>query len=116
MRRRFAYALNSAMARRGWKAPDLAKEIGRDASTVARWANGETVPNILSVKPLSGALGVRPEFLYDPLPVPEYPIEDYLLAAADSGASEAHLRATTRRGTPAASTPPHRPAARARGA
>ena len=83
MRRRFAYALNAAMARRLWKAPDLAKAIGRDASTVSRWANGDSLPNLLMVRPLADALKVRPEFLFDPPEVPEYPLDRYLLEAAD---------------------------------
>jgi hypothetical protein len=50
MRRRLAYALNAAMAAKGWKSPDLAKAINRDASTVTRWANGDSVPNLLMTK------------------------------------------------------------------
>jgi transcriptional regulator with XRE-family HTH domain len=108
MRRRFAYALNSAMALKGWKAPDLAKAIGRDASTVTRWTNAETAPNLFTVKPLSAALGVRPEFLYDPPLVPEYPLADYLVdALADavaSGTEEGQRRGRQGPGTPAHTT------------
>lgn len=115
MRRRFAYALNSAMAVKGWKAPDLAKAIKRDASTTTRWVNGETVPSLLILKPLAAALGVRPDFLFDPPPVPDYPLSDYLVDALDdaaaSGAAEGKRRA---RSTP--DTPPHTPARRPRAA
>lgn len=82
LQRRFAYALNAAMASKGWKAPDLARAINRDPSTVDRWANGRAVPNIFTIKPISDALGVRPEFLYDPPPVPDYPLSDYLVQQA----------------------------------
>lgn len=106
MRRRLAYALNAAMGAKGWKSPDLAKAIGRDASTVTRWANGESVPNMLMTKSLAGALGVRPEFLFDPPEVPDYPLADFLLEAADSGAAEAHRRETTGPAREARDTPP----------
>lgn len=114
MRRRFAYALNAGMARKGWKAPDLAKALGRDASTVTGWAAGGTLPNLLMVRPLADALEVRPEFLFDPPAVPEYPLDQYLLDAADSGAEEGHRRATTRRPAEAPDTPPRRPERSAR--
>lgn len=115
MRRRFAYALNTAMARKGWKPPDLARAIKRDASTVARWANAETAPGIFMLKALSEALGVRPEFLFDPPPVPAYPLDDYLVAAADSGAEEGRRRATNSRGTGAPDTRRDTPSQRVRG-
>lgn len=97
LRRRFAYALRAAMAQKGWKAPELAKKIGRDASTVSRWTKEETVPDIFVLRALSDALGVRPEFLFDPPPVPEYPLSEYLVreatdAAVDEGARRARRR------------------------
>jgi transcriptional regulator with XRE-family HTH domain len=84
MQRRFAYALRAAMAQKGWKAPDLAKAIKRDASTVSRWIDEKSLPNILVTKQLAGALGVRPEFLFDPPQVPEYPLREYLIPQADA--------------------------------
>lgn len=94
LRRRFAYALNAAMSVKGWKAPDLAKAINRDASTVTRWAKGESIPSLFLVKPVAAALDVRPEFLFDPPPVPEYPLADYLVdAAIASGVEEGRRRA-----------------------
>lgn len=83
MQRRFAFALRAAMAQKGWKAPDLARAIKRDASTVSRWLDEKSLPNILVTKQLSAALGVRPEFLFDPPQVPEYPLHDYLIPQAD---------------------------------
>lgn len=83
MRRRFAYALRAAMAAKGWKSPDLARAIGRDASTVGRWVDEKTLPNILVTKDLARALGVRPDLLFDPPPVPEYPLDDYLIPEQD---------------------------------
>jgi transcriptional regulator with XRE-family HTH domain len=98
MRRRLAYALNAAMLAKGWKSPDLAKAIGRDASTVSRWANGDSVPNLLMTKALAEALEVRPEFLFDPPPVPDYPLSEYLIRqATESGLDEGIRRARRRR-------------------
>jgi transcriptional regulator with XRE-family HTH domain len=129
MRARFAYivaylrrhgnraiALNSAMGRKGWKAPDLAKAIHRDASTVSRWVNGEGVPNLFMVKPIADALEVRAELLFDPPPIPEYPLERYLVDAGESGAEEGRRRATTAQPSSAPGTRPRTPAPRARGA
>jgi len=79
MRRRFAFALRAAMAAKGWKAPDLAREIHRDPSTVSRWVDEKGLPNILVTKDLAAALGVRPELLFDPPAVPDYPLSEYLV-------------------------------------
>lgn len=98
MRRRFAYALRAAMAQKGWKAPDLGRAIGRDASTVGRWEKEQTVPSLFVLKDLARTLGVKPEFLYDPPPVPEYPISEYLVReATDSAVAEGVQRARQRR-------------------
>lgn len=98
MRRRFAYALNAAMLVKAWKAPDLAKAIHRDASTVTRWAKGESVPSLFLVKPIAAALEVRPELLFDPPPVPEYPLSEYLVRqATEDAVTEGAVRARRRR-------------------
>ncbi len=97
MRRRFAYALRAAMAQKGWKAPDLARSIRRDASTVGRWEKGETVPNIFTLKTLSEALGVRPDFLYDPPAVPDYPLSEYLVREATGEAVDEGVRRARQR-------------------
>lgn len=115
MRRRFAYALNSAMARKGWKAPDLAKAVKRDASTVTRWVNGETVPNLLMVKSLADALGVRPDFLFDPPPVPDYPLDAYLVDALDEAVASG-VEEGRRRAQQAPDAPARMPAPRSRAA
>lgn len=92
--RRFAYALRAAMGRKGWKTPDLARAISRDSSTVSRWVDEKSVPNLLMVKTLADALDVRPEFLFDPPPVPDYPLAEYLVdAAVASGVAEGRRRA-----------------------
>lgn len=97
LQQRLAYAIRAAMASKDWKAPDLAKALRRDASTVTRWANGESVPNLLMTKPLAEALGVRPELLFDPPPVPDYPLAEYLVQEAiASGVEEGLRRARTR--------------------
>lgn len=117
MRRRFAYALNAAMSVKGWKAPDLAREIHRDASTVTRWAKGESIPSLFLVKPIAAALSVRPEFLFDPPAVPEYPLTDYLIAAAvTSGVEEGRRRARARSMSEDRDPPAPSPGRRPRGA
>ena len=98
MRRRFAYALNAAMLVKGWKAPDLAREIKRDASTVTRWAKGESIPSLFLVKPIAAALEVRPELLFDPPPVPDYPLSEYLVReVAAEGVADGTREARRRR-------------------
>ena len=98
MRRRFAYALRAAMAAKDWKVPDLARALGRDPGTVDRWANGRAVPNLFHVKAIAEALGVRPELLYDPPPVPDYPLSEYLVQQeAAVGVSEGLQRARRQR-------------------
>jgi transcriptional regulator with XRE-family HTH domain len=98
MRRRFAYALRAAMTAKDWKVPDLARALGRDPGTVDRWANGKAVPNLFHVKAIAEALGVRPELLYDPPPVPAYPLSDYLVQhEAAEGVQEGLERARRRR-------------------
>ena len=89
MQARLAYAIRAALAAKGWKPPDLARAIGRDASTTARWADGASVPNLLMLKPIAAALGVKPEFLYDPPPVPVYPLSEFLVRqATEEGVAE----------------------------
>ena len=97
MQRRFAFALQAALARKGWKAPDLAKAIGRDPSTVSRWVNEGGVPNLLMTKALAEALEVRPEFLFDPPPVPDYPLDEYLVRQAALEGVEQGIAANRRR-------------------
>lgn len=94
------------MAAKDWKVPDLARTLGRDPGTVDRWANGKSVPNLFMVKRLAEALGVRPEFLYDPPPVPDYPLSEYLVRqATEQGIAHAVAedRPRRRRGGGAAS-------------
>lgn len=70
------------MAAKDWKVPDLARALGRDPGTVDRWANGRSVPNLFQVKQIAAVLGVKPEFIYDPPPVPDYPLSEYLVRQA----------------------------------
>lgn len=97
MQRRLAYAIRAALAAKGWKPPDLARELNRDPSTINRWVNGESVPNLFMVKALATALGVKPELLYDPPPVPDYPLSEYLVREAASAGVEQGLRQGRRR-------------------
>jgi len=117
MRRRFAYALNAAMIEKRWKAPDLAKAIKRDASTVTRWAKGESVPSLFLVKPIADALDVAPRLLFDPPPVPDYPLADYLVSQeVAEGLQEGRRRARQPPAAEAPSEPQQRPVRRARAA
>lgn len=79
-RERFAYALREAMRAVGLTPPKLAAKIDVAAKTVNRWVNGDSLPNVMMVKPLAEALGVRPELVYDPPERPDYPLSEYLLA------------------------------------
>jgi transcriptional regulator with XRE-family HTH domain len=78
-RARLAYAISEAMRRRRLTAPKVGAKIGRSAETVRRWADGRNVPSVLDVGPLADALGVSVDYLVNPLPVPEYAIDDYLI-------------------------------------
>lgn len=97
MRRRLAYAIRAAMAAKDWKVPDLARALGRDPGTVDRWANGRSVPNIFHVRAIANALGVKPELIYDPPPVPDYPLSDYLVREAGAAAVEEGIHQARRR-------------------
>jgi transcriptional regulator with XRE-family HTH domain len=92
MKDRLGYAIRAAMAAHVPKLtpPELAKLVKRDPSTVLKWADGESVPNLLMTLPLANALGVKPELLYDPPPVPPYPLAEYVLP---SDAEVAHAAA-----------------------
>ncbi len=103
MQERLAYAIRAGMARKGWKPPDLARAISRDPSTVARWASGDSIPNMLMVKTLADALDVRPEFLFDPPPIPDYPISEYLVRAEAAAGVEQGIEQARRRPKRAAS-------------
>lgn len=99
MQQRLGFALRASLAEKGWKPPDLARALGKDPSTVARWCNGESVPNLFMVRPIAEALGVPADFIYDPPAVPEYPISlEYLVRKATAeGVEEGLQRARTPR-------------------
>ena len=97
MQRRLAYAIRAAMAEKSWKPPDLARALKRDPSTVNRWVNGESVPNMLMTKALAEALGVRPELLFDPPPVPDYPLTEYLVRREGVAGVEQGIERSRRR-------------------
>jgi transcriptional regulator with XRE-family HTH domain len=99
MQRRFAYAVTAAMTAKGWKGPDLARKLGLHPTAVLRWVKGESVPNILITKRLAEALGVKPEFLYDPPAVPDYPLSEYLVRQATEQGTADAVRPRQRRAT-----------------
>lgn len=93
-RERFAYALREAMRAARLTPPKLADKLEVAPKTVNRWVNAETLPNVMMVVPLSKALGVKPELVYDPPERPAYPISEYLVrVAAEQGIAEGVSRA-----------------------
>jgi hypothetical protein len=48
---------------------------------------------MLMVKALAKALSVRPEFLYDPPPIPDYPLSEYLVREASAVGTEEGIAA-----------------------
>lgn len=95
-RERFAYALREAMREAGLTPPKLAAKIDVAPKTVNRWVNGQSMPNVMMVKPLAAALGVRPELVYDPPERPDYPLSEYLLQTELGSAVEEGLRRARR--------------------
>lgn len=72
--------------------------MGVDKSTTLRWASGDGVPNLLQVGPLSEKLGVDPKYLYDPDPIPAYPISlEGLVRKATAEGLEEGLHPSKRR-------------------
>lgn len=78
-RQRLAFAIGEAMRQQKLTPPAVAQAIGRSPETIRRWMNAENVPSALDVGPLAAALGVDPSYLVDPPPVPEYPLDEYLV-------------------------------------
>jgi len=76
---RLGYAIREAMRRRRLTPPKLGKQVGRSGETIRRWMAGTNAPSVLELGALAEALGVDPLYLVNPPPVPEYPLDDYLL-------------------------------------
>jgi len=107
---RFGYALRMAIEARGTSARAVGGSIGVDPRKVSAWMRGDALPDVFQVQELARSLRVSLDLFQNPPevppPPPPYPLERYLLEAADSGAAEGHRRATTPqppqgRGTPA---------------
>lgn len=79
-RQRLAYALNTAVSYRGESFKHIAKELKVSPNTVTRWGRGTSSPDAYNVYRLSQMLGFKPDFFIEPLPVPQYPIEEYLIS------------------------------------
>lgn len=104
-RDRFAYALQQALRVQNMSERELAKRMGIDPRVIAKWRSGKGLPDYYQMLALAETLGVKEDLFRNPPVVPEpppYPIEDYLLRAADSGAAEGHRRAAK---DPGASNP-----------
>jgi transcriptional regulator with XRE-family HTH domain len=91
-RKRFAYALQKAMAARNMSGRALAASLGVDARRVSRWLQERDLPNLYEAQLLAATLRVdedlfrNPPEAPDPPPEPYYPLEKYLLGAVDQGA------------------------------
>ena len=55
------------------------------------------MPDILTTKELAKALGVKPEFLFDPPAVPPYPFDEYLVSEATAAGTEEGIQKSRRR-------------------
>lgn len=81
-RDRFGYALQEALRATGTSERELAKRMGIDPRTIAKWRNGKGLPDYYQTIALAETLGVKEDLFRNPPPVPEpvtYPIRDYLI-------------------------------------
>lgn len=96
-----AYAIRRGMEVNGWKAPQLARLIGRDANTVRRWAENKTQPTADDWVELARVFGVKVGDLLTPPEIPEYPLDgafrEAALEVARSGRLQAQVERETRR-------------------
>jgi ribosome-binding protein aMBF1 (putative translation factor) len=58
---RIAYAIESAMLRRGMTSPQLAAKVGRSRGTVNDWVAKRSTPSLVDLGPLCAALNVKAE-------------------------------------------------------
>lgn len=94
---RIAYAIESAMLRRGMTPPQLAAKVGRSRGTVNDWVAKRSTPSLVDLGPLCAALNVKPELFAELPPIPADPLADYLLDAIESGGEEGLRRGRSRR-------------------
>lgn len=88
-RGRFGYALQQALIARQMSERQLAQLMEIDPRKIARWRSGRGLPDLYETQALVSALQVSEELFRNPPAVPKpppYPIEEYLLRAADEGA------------------------------
>lgn len=99
-----SFLIRRAMEVNGWKASDLAREVGRDGNTVRRWIRGDTTPSADDLVALAEVFGVDPKYLFTPPDVPEYELDGSLMQAAQAGLRSARrqVRAERARRTPRA--------------
>jgi transcriptional regulator with XRE-family HTH domain len=104
-RERFAYALQRALTARGMSERQLALAIEVDPRTVTKWRSGRSLPDLYQTLALAATLRVSEDLFRDPPavpPEPYYPIDQYLVEAAQSGVDEGLRRA---RSVPASPIP-----------
>lgn len=90
-RSRFGYALQMALEARNMSERQLAKHVGVDPRRVAGWRRGQKLPDLYEIQAIVDVLRVSEELFRNPPPVPKpppYPIERYLLEAAEEGVSQ----------------------------
>jgi transcriptional regulator with XRE-family HTH domain len=93
---RFAFALQQAMTERKMSARQIALALKVDARHVRNWLRGQSLPDLYQADELVDVLQVRPELFRDPPPVPPYPINDYLLGAAETAVGNAVAKGRVR--------------------
>jgi transcriptional regulator with XRE-family HTH domain len=90
-KQRISHFIQAARKLRGLSRPELAELVGVGRGAVSDWENGETLPSLLNLGPLCDALQVNADLFAHPPPIPESPVNAYLLereakeAAAGSG-------------------------------
>lgn len=102
---RIAYVIRTTLARRGMKAPELGRRVGRGRGTILDWAAGRSTPSLVDLGPLCIALGLDPTVFAELPPIPADPLASYLREiapeAAAAGIARGRTRARRAPGTPA---------------
>lgn len=114
-KRRIAFVISTALARRNMTPPQLAEKVGRSRGTVNDWETGRSTPSLVDLGPLCVALNVDPKVFAELPPIPADPLADYLLPAVESGVTEGLRRARRRQGASTGEPPSPSRRQRARG-
>lgn len=81
---RIASLIKRAREKAGLTPPQLATKVGRQRSTVNEWERaGGSAPSLVDLGPLCVALKIDPRVFADLPPIPDDPIDEYLLRDPD---------------------------------